>query len=98
MRDTGRDWERDRTDWDNMGRRREVGKEAFAPQWGYGNRSMGPLPANATLIFEVESMDNVGRQGRWRPAIGPAYRRFRSQPSIENPPPPWADRNRNTKQ
>ena len=31
------------------------------PDLGYGSRSMGAIPANATLIFEVELLAIVGR-------------------------------------
>ena len=27
------------------------------PEWAYGSREMGPIPANSTLTFEVEVID-----------------------------------------
>ncbi len=53
------------TGWDNIGRHRAVNKEVPVPSpMGYGYRSMGSLPGNAPMIFEVESMDAMGREGR----------------------------------
>ncbi len=26
------------------------------PEWGYGSRGMGPIPANSVLVFETELM------------------------------------------
>lgn len=36
-------------------------KFTIPPDLGYGSRAMGPIPANATLIFEVELLDIVAR-------------------------------------
>ncbi|KAK8196107.1 Peptidyl-prolyl cis-trans isomerase fpr2 [Zalaria obscura] len=30
------------------------------PEWGYGDRGMGPIPAGSTLIFETELIDIIG--------------------------------------
>lgn len=35
----------------------EICKLKCAPDYAYGNRNMGPIPANSTLDFEVELLD-----------------------------------------
>lgn len=43
--------------WDRGVQTMSVGEQAIltiAPEFGYGSRGVGPIPANATLIFEVE--------------------------------------------
>ncbi|KAK4984113.1 Peptidyl-prolyl cis-trans isomerase fpr2 [Elasticomyces elasticus] len=30
------------------------------PEWGYGDRGMGPIPANSVLVFETELMGIAG--------------------------------------
>jgi FKBP-type peptidyl-prolyl cis-trans isomerase len=35
----------------------EVRKLTISPEKGYGSMNMGPIPANSTLIFEVELME-----------------------------------------
>lgn len=30
------------------------------PEWGYGTRGMGPIPANSVLKFETELVSIVG--------------------------------------
>jgi len=35
----------------------EVCKLVCPPDYGYGNRSIGPIPANSTLIFEIECLN-----------------------------------------
>lgn len=34
----------------------EKRKLTIQPDWGYGSRGMGPIPANSVLIFETELM------------------------------------------
>jgi FKBP-type peptidyl-prolyl cis-trans isomerase FkpA len=29
----------------------------IAPDFGYGNQNVGPIPANSALVFEVELLD-----------------------------------------
>lgn len=33
------------------------------PDWGYGARGMGPIPANSVLIFETELVSINGQKG-----------------------------------
>ena len=35
----------------------EVCKLRCSPDYAYGNRNIGPIPANSTLNFEVELLD-----------------------------------------
>jgi FK506-binding protein 2 len=41
----------------------EKRKLTIQPDWAYGSRAMGPIPANAVLVFESElvSIDGVGK-------------------------------------
>ncbi|KAF2681177.1 hypothetical protein K458DRAFT_391974 [Lentithecium fluviatile CBS 122367] len=41
----------------------EKRKLTIQPEWAYGSRAMGPIPANAVLVFESElvSIDGVGK-------------------------------------
>jgi FKBP-type peptidyl-prolyl cis-trans isomerase/alpha-tubulin suppressor-like RCC1 family protein len=46
--------------WDEAVLLMQVGDKAtikFGPELGYGDRSVGPIPANSTLIFDVELVD-----------------------------------------
>lgn len=48
--------------WDEAFQILQVGDKAtikFGPELGYGERAMGKIPANATLIFDVELVDVV---------------------------------------
>ncbi len=33
------------------------------PEWAYGSRSMGPIPANSVLVFETEMVSVNGNKG-----------------------------------
>ncbi|KAL1301961.1 hypothetical protein AAFC00_002417 [Neodothiora populina] len=37
----------------------EARKLTIQPEWAYGSRGMGPIPANSVLIFETELVDIV---------------------------------------
>jgi peptidylprolyl isomerase len=48
--------------WDEAFALLEVGDKAtikFGPELGYGNRAMGSIPPNSTLIFDVELIDVI---------------------------------------
>lgn len=48
--------------WDEAFQILEVGDKAtikFGPELGYGDRAMGSIPANSTLIFDVELIDVI---------------------------------------
>lgn len=54
--------------WDSVFSRLHCGDKArmtLAPQYAYGKRAMGKIPANATLIFEVELIDALGAPTPW---------------------------------
>ncbi|KAK3674952.1 Peptidyl-prolyl cis-trans isomerase fpr2 [Recurvomyces mirabilis] len=38
----------------------EKRKLTIQPDWGYGSRGMGPIPANSVLIFETELVSIAG--------------------------------------
>ncbi|KAL1584043.1 hypothetical protein WHR41_08170 [Cladosporium halotolerans] len=38
----------------------EKRKLTIQPEWGYGSRGMGPIPANSVLIFETELVSIAG--------------------------------------
>lgn len=38
----------------------EKRKLTIQPEWGYGARGMGPIPANSVLIFETELVSIAG--------------------------------------
>ena len=41
----------------------EKRKLTIQPEWGYGSRGMGPIPANSVLIFETELIGINGVKG-----------------------------------
>jgi FK506-binding protein 2 len=41
----------------------EKRKLTIQPEWGYGSRGMGPIPANSVLIFETELISINGVKG-----------------------------------
>jgi hypothetical protein len=46
--------------WDLGVKSMKIGETAIltcAPDYAYGNRAIGPIPANSTLYFEVELLD-----------------------------------------
>ena len=51
------------TGWDEgmkdlcVGHKRKL---VIAPEWAYGNRAMGQIPACSTLVFETELLENMG--------------------------------------
>ena len=40
----------------------EKRKLTIQPEWGYGTRGMGPIPANSVLIFETELVSINGEK------------------------------------
>lgn len=38
----------------------EKRKLTIQPDWAYGSRAMGPIPANSVLIFETEMVGIAG--------------------------------------
>ena len=38
----------------------EKRKLTVQPEWGYGSRGMGPIPANSVLVFETELVGIAG--------------------------------------
>lgn len=54
--------------WDEAFLLLQVGDKAtikFGPELGYGERQTGPIPANSTLIFDVELLDIVESPTAW---------------------------------
>lgn len=54
--------------WDEAFLLLQVGDKAtikFGPELGYGNMESGPIPANSTLIFDVELVDLVASPLAW---------------------------------
>jgi len=48
--------------WDEAFQLLQVGDKAtikFGPELGYGSQAMGSIPANSTLIFDVELLDVI---------------------------------------
>lgn len=39
----------------------EKRKLTIQPEWAYGSRNMGPIPANSVLIFETELVNIHGK-------------------------------------
>ena len=44
-------------------------KLTIPPEFGYGDRAMGPIPAGATLIFETELVGIEGVEKEEQPAV-----------------------------
>lgn len=40
----------------------EKRKLTIQPEWGYGARGMGPIPANSVLVFETELVSINGEK------------------------------------
>ena len=54
--------------WDEAFLLLQVGDKAtikFGPELGYGDRQSGAIPANSTLIFDVELLDLIESPGAW---------------------------------
>lgn len=54
--------------WDEAFQILQVGDKAtikFGPELGYGDRNMGSIPANSTLIFDVELLDVIENVKPW---------------------------------
>ena len=41
----------------------EKRKLTIQPEWGYGSRGMGPIPANSVLVFDTELVSINGEKG-----------------------------------
>ncbi|KAJ1617697.1 hypothetical protein T492DRAFT_893279 [Pavlovales sp. CCMP2436] len=57
--------------WDRGVASMSVGEQAIltiAPEFGYGNSATGPIPADSTLVFEVELVDWKAASV-WKPLI-----------------------------
>lgn len=54
--------------WDSVMLRAHAGDKirmTLAPQYGYGARANGKIPANSTLVFEVEVLDIISAPTPW---------------------------------